>query len=266
VPPARRLLAEQEQAGHVAAAAGGGYTYLALNVHHGPFSNVSVRRAANLAVDRGRIANAFYPATSRPWAAYLPSTLATSATQPYPLHADIAAARRQLERSGLRLPIPISLWYFSPKSEIAPAVAEVKRDLDAAGFAVSLRPIWGPWFGAERATEQQEADMQFAGWGEDYPDADTVIPFLFRTGADYNYLGYSSQLVDREIRRLEQSPDTQGRRAAWSALADHIARRDSPIVVLGDLETARLHSGRVRNVVISAAKTGPDLSLIDLGD
>jgi len=108
-------------------------------------------------------------------------------------------------------------------------------------------------------------DMQFVFWGYDYRNADDVVPPMFATTGGYNPFGYSAPDVDREIRRLDRLPAGLTRDAGWAALADRIARRDAPIVVLGDWQTARLHSARVHNVVMSATN-GPDLSLLDLGD
>ena len=144
--PSRRLLGDQQRAGHVAVAQGGFLSYLALNVHNGPFASRAVRQAANLAVDRTRVAAAYPVVTSRPWSQYLPSTVATSSGQPYPTKPDIASAKRLLRQSGLRLADRVSLWYPSPKPEFMLSVSEVKRDLDAAGFEVTLRPVWAPFY------------------------------------------------------------------------------------------------------------------------
>jgi len=76
--------------------------------------------------------------------------------------------------------------------------------------------------------------------------------------------GSAKTEVDREMKRLERAPDTFGRRVAWDALGDRLARQYAPIIVFGDSMQGRLYSDRVHNVVLSSVKFGPDLSLLRL--
>jgi hypothetical protein len=87
---------------------------------------------------------------------------------------------------------------------------------------------------------------------------------ILRSDAEYNNLGFRSGFVDREIDRLSATPDSPAHRTGWTTFSSQVAREDAPLVVLGDWQTARLHSARVRDLVVSPAKGGADLSLIAL--
>jgi len=104
----------------------------------------------------------------------------------------------------------------------------------------------------------------FDGFGADFPDAGNFLHPLFASGSEVNRFHFSSPTVDREMKRLERAPDTFGRRVAWDALGDRLARQYAPIIVFGDSMQGRLYSDRVHNVVLSSVKFGPDLSLIRL--
>src|SRR5262249_31747162 len=131
----------------VVSAPDGSLQFLTLDTRHGPFRNRWLRLAPNRAVHPARVAAVAPTAPPQARAADLPSPIAApGAALPFPIHADIATAKSMIHRSGVRPPIAVSLWYFDFRPEINAAMAEVKRDLDAAGFAVTLRPVWGDLF------------------------------------------------------------------------------------------------------------------------
>jgi ABC-type oligopeptide transport system substrate-binding subunit len=183
---------------------------------------------------------------------------------PFPLHGDVNAARRLVRTSRARPPIAVSLWYVDGQPATEELAKRAKEGLDAAGFAVRLRPIRNSLIYASAERSLVPMDMTVGGWGEDFPDAVTVIPKLLGTGSPWNYSHYASARADRLTARMAQRPYGPARRQAWTALGDLLARGDAPLVVYGNGTTARLHSDRVGNVVLSYAKAGVDYSLLTL--
>jgi ABC-type oligopeptide transport system substrate-binding subunit len=107
--------------------------------------------------------------------------------------------------------------------------------------------------------------MSFEGWGEDFPDPNSIIPPLLGTGASDNWGHFSSPTIDRRIAHAAALPiNTAVRREAWANLAQLLEQRYVPWMVLSDVDIARYHSDRVHNLVPSASKI-VDLSLLQLG-
>jgi serine/threonine-protein kinase len=258
-------LADPGLAKQLATAPFAGLAYVSLGTNRGPFANPVLRRAVNLAIDRTAIARAAGVRSRRPWSSYLPSTLlAPGASSAYADQGDPAAARGLIASSGLRTPIKVELWYFSGQDEIDALVGEVKRQLDGAGFAVTLRPAWGSFYFGAMADPDQHVDMALFNWAQDYPDPVTILPPLLRTGAENNHGHFSSPSLDRQMAQVDTLPLGTARRAAWSRIASDVARGDAPLLVLTDLDIARLRSTRVRGLVMDA-QMGADLALLTLG-
>jgi serine/threonine-protein kinase len=244
----------------------GSFQIVEFGMRQGPFVSLALRRAANLAVDRVAIASDPELTGIHPWSRYLPRPLFIgSAPGPFPDHPDLARARRLVAASGLRRPIKVEFWYDAGggRSEvIAPAV---KRELDRVGFDVVLRPVWRDFYFTQMSEPSEHADMSFEGWGEDFPDPNSIIPPLLGTGASDNWGHFSSPTIDRRIAHAAALPiNTAVRREAWANLAQLLEQRYVPWMVLSDVDIARYHSDRVHNLVPSASKI-VDLSLLQLG-
>jgi peptide/nickel transport system substrate-binding protein len=221
-----------------------------LNTRRPPFDDPDVRRALNLAVDRGRAVAAFGGAVrAAPTCQALPAN--SPGYAPYcPFRGGLAAARRLVpaERAG---GAPVTVW---APPDAAGWVRPVVTALGALGYRARLRILDdGPyWERIQRGEPGWQAG--FHGWVPNYPAAtEALVPFtcgeVRREGANV------SGFCDPEVERLHaralalQATDPAGAATLWSAVDRAITDR-APVVPLFTPRVAHLVSSRAGNVQI----------------
>lgn len=190
--------------------------YILFNVRKAPFSDVRVREALSLAIDRERIANQVLNAGQTPAYSFVPPEIANYETRGElefrgrPLEERRARAKALLAQAGFDAAHPLKLTY------------RYREGLDQRRIAVAVQDLWKS-IGVEtellnsegrvhfNALRTQDYDVAHANWIADYNDAENFL-FLFQsTSGQMNYTKFSNPDYDALMQRASVTMDLAAR-------------------------------------------------------
>jgi peptide/nickel transport system substrate-binding protein len=218
--------------------------YIAINTKVEPFTDIRVRRAVNMSVNKPALIRAFYAGVGQPATNPIPPTIWSynNAVQPYPY--DPEAAKRLLNEAGYPNGITTELWwpnrarpYLTQPQKIAEAI---QAQLAKGGIRAKLVTYeWGTYLSKLRNFEQP---MAIIGWIGDNGDPDNFMYVLLdkdntEKGKAENYAHYTSDAVHNLLIKAQRVGD-QAQRAASYKQAQEIIHNDAPWVPL-------VHAARV---------------------
>ena len=154
--------------------------YLALNTSKPPFNDVRVRRAINMAIDKGAIIEAVYQGAGVVAKNPIPPTLPAynDDIQDYPY--DPAAAQKLMIEAGLAEGFDTDLWYIPvsrPYNPNGKRVAElIQYDLAKIGIRATL--VTDEWAIYRKKLQDGETSMSLYGWTGDNGDPDNFLDVL----------------------------------------------------------------------------------------
>ena len=154
--------------------------YLAMNTQRPPFSDLRVRRAVNMAIDKAAIIEAVYRGAGVEAKSAIPPTLWSynDDIEPYPY--DPAAAQQLMIDAGLAEGFDTDLWYIPvsrPYNPNAKQVAElIQYDLARIGIRATLKTDDWPEYRAN--LQAGEHSMALYGWTGDNGDPDNFLYVL----------------------------------------------------------------------------------------
>lgn len=154
--------------------------YLALNTTRPPMNDVRVRRAINLAIDKGAIIEAVYGASGRAANNPLPPGMwaydESQADTPF----DRAEAMRLLAEAGFAEGFETDLWYLPVSRPYNPngrRMADmIQADLARIGIRANL--VTEGWGGYRAALYGGVPTMMLYGWTSDNGDPDNFLNVL----------------------------------------------------------------------------------------
>ena len=217
----------------IAQTAGLGWVYFFLNTQSGPLTNVHLRRAIELAVDRKAIVTAAASGLGTP--ALGPINTTSWAYDPgiqkngfYQTTANLAKARQELAAGGQPKGFKFTLEY--PTEDPFNAAAQVvKAELAAVGIDVSLV---GKDFGG--LLDDLFATKFDGGLMIDFSgriDPELGMAAFYRTKGANNFSQYSNSQVDALLNKAAHIT-AQKQRAALYRQVQTIVNRDAPLVLL----------------------------------
>ena len=223
-----------------------GTYYYAFDTRLPPFSDVRVRRALSMVVDRAFLARAIWGGTAAPLLGMVPPGIASYET---PIQADWASlepfvredqARRLLAESGFGPGHPLRLTLRSDASETyeatAVAVAAMWKRLGVETTFVISDPLSFHAFLASGAPY----DLARYSWFPDYDDAQNIL-FLAESGSELNVAHFHDAAYDALMRAAADERDA-AMRAALLHRAEAILDEQQPYLPLLAYDAANLVS------------------------
>jgi len=218
-----------------------------LNVHLPPFDDLRVRRAFNMAVDRGAAVKLFGGSKlAAPTCQVLPPGL--PGYEPYcPYPHDLARARRLVQESGTA---GQTVTLVTDDSPVARAIGTYLRDVLAdLGFAARLRTLSANIQFTYIQNTANRVQASLTTWYADYPSAANFLEGIFgcaafRLNSDSspNIAGFCDPALDAEVERALLARDLAGIAAVDRAMTDQ-----APAVVLFSPRYVDVVSRRVGN-------------------
>jgi len=205
-----------------------GIYYYRFNVKRAPLTDVRIRRALAMAVDREAIVKFVLKGGQKPAGNFTPPDTAgytCKASIPY----DVAAARKLLAKAGhpdgRGLP-PVELLYNTDESHktVAEAIQQMwKKDLN-----VDVQLVNQDWKVYLDAMDKLDYSMARAGWIGDYIDPSTFLE-CWTTNSGANHSAYSNSRYDDLVGRAARAKD-QAERCRLYQEAESILLQDAPFV------------------------------------
>jgi oligopeptide transport system substrate-binding protein len=232
----------------------GTYYYL-VNVTKKPFSDVRVRKALGLAIDRKSITQSITQGGEVPALAYVPYGIADAlpgsdfrkaSQESFYKDNDIATAKALLAQAGYPngkgFPAFTLLYNTSNRHKsIAEAIQQMwKKNL---GITCTLKSEeWGVYLDDRSNLNYSVAR---AGWIGDYMDPNTFLD-MWVTGGGNNDTGYSNKSYDALIAKAKATVDPKARMATLHA-AEKILMTDMPILPIYYYTNPVLLSKSIKN-------------------
>jgi peptide/nickel transport system substrate-binding protein len=210
--------------------------YLAINTAR--VTDPNVRKAMDVAVDRLAVMQAFdagtrgtavqtiLPPTTFGWQDYSPFGVG--------VRGDPATAKAMLGGARPRFTL---CHVDAPYGRDEAAV--VTRNLAAAGFQVTTRPLDSATYDRTIGQRGNTCDLYRFGIATDFPSGGSMLPVLFdgrqitaEKNLDLSYL--NDPAVNQELDRIAAESDMTRAATDWAALDKRIMTEDAPVIPLYD--------------------------------
>jgi ABC-type transport system substrate-binding protein len=226
-------------------------SYLTMNVEMPPFTDVRVRQAVNMAIDKTRIAkitNGRGTPTNQILPPLMPGYDKSEKGHPY----DPARAKVLLGEAGLGQGFETELYVFNkdPNPRIAQAI---QQDLAEVGIKVAIRSQAQANV-IEAGGSPKTAPMVWSGgmgWTADFPDPSNFYGPILGCGSavqgGWNWSWYCNKAIDADAAKANAivDPNRQEERIAlWRSIYGRIMQ-EAPWVPIMNQETYILHSARI---------------------
>jgi peptide/nickel transport system substrate-binding protein len=198
----------------------------------GDAQKLAIRRATAYTIDRESIVDNVYNGTVEPLFSMIPGGVpfaTESFKAEYGATPDLKAATAELQRAGVKTPVPLEVWWTPTHYGAASAdeYAEIKRQLDGSGlFEVTLKSA--EWTRYAKAALTNGYPQFQLGFFPHYPDADDYASNLWGKDAFLND-HYSNPRVERLLTRERASTDDAVRQRAFEQI-QALAARDAPTI------------------------------------
>jgi peptide/nickel transport system substrate-binding protein len=227
--------------------------FLILNCKEGPFKNVKVRQAANMAINRKAICENILQGTAEVATGPTPPAFAwayNSDLKPYPY--DPEKAKKMVTEAGFEGAKVV--FYVteggSGMLDPIPMGTAIQADLAKIGLKVKIETYeWNTFLGKVNPGLEGKADMAEMAWMTNDPD---TLPYLaLRSGAwpdkgGFNSGYYSNPKVDKLLERARTITD-QGERAKLYKQMQALVYHDAPWVFVANWKQNAVSTSRVKN-------------------
>jgi ABC-type transport system substrate-binding protein len=240
--------------------------YVGMNNQIEPWTDVNVRKAIALGIDRERLVDNFYPEGSSVATHFTPCAIPFGCEGEDTWDFDAAEGRRLLEEAGFDFSqnIPIQFraavrGYLPDPPVIATEIANQLRE--NLGITATPQLMESGAFLDANAAGTLEG-LFLLGWGADYPDATNFLDYHFGSGSGKKFGQPFQDIVDA-LNRGGQTADEEERRAAYeeanNLIKEHvpaaiIANGGSGTVFKADVDGA--HSSPLSNEAFAPMKAG----------
>ena len=202
--------------------------YLVVNLNDPALSDVNVRRAISLAIDRQAIVDTLYEGYREPANSIMPLSIDDNEENVWEYcKYDPEQAKQILADAGYADgDISVSLSYNGDGGH-EDLMSKVQQDLEAVGITVTQDTTeWATYLNNLSDGNYQLARL---GWTADYPIMDNFLYPNFFSTADNNYGGYNNPDVDAAMLAARQIQDEEERKAAYRQIC-HQVGEDMPVI------------------------------------
>jgi peptide/nickel transport system substrate-binding protein len=228
---------------------------LVLNVHRPPFDDVRVRRAVDLAIDRGRIVRAALAGFATPAAGPVPpgNPFAASITPRLDSRVadsllDAAGWRRGSGGIRVRGRRPLSVDLLTVGSGDNAVEQLLQADLAARGMRMTIRQVELGSFLTQARAKEKDFDILITGIPGDLSLAHLDAMFDSRqAGGALDYAGFHTAALDSLFAHVHRAQSVAEARNSWVAVQLELAR-ESPVVWIYHSRGLQGVSARLRNV------------------
>ncbi len=218
-----------------------------------PYSDVRVRRALSMAIDRDFLAKQIYKGAQLPTYSLVPSGLATYGE---PEKADFADWT-QLEREDKAVELMKEAGYGKDGK---PLNIEIRYSTNPnhEAVATAVADMWKTVFGAKVTLLQLDISAHYAylkeggkfnvaraGWTADYADAENFMTINMKKNPTFNYGRYDNPEYDALVEKSYNEKDPAARSKLLHA-AEAIVLRDQPIAPMMNFGQLWLVSKKVK--------------------
>jgi peptide/nickel transport system substrate-binding protein len=237
--------------------------YLSVNVQKIP--DKQVRQAIAMAVDRTSYVTAWGGSAAGAPTNSLISPLLKAYTKYDPFgvgdKGDPGKAKAVLQAAGVHLPYPITYEYSKDNTQDK-AATNLKSELEAAGFKVTLDGLNPDTYYDVVANPKQTSELTWARWAADYPSGSAVIPPLMdgRSNISQDTLGndqaaYNDPSANKAIDAALALTDDAAQQQAWTALDQRVVKEGVIIPMMAD-KSLYLYGSNVKGFLLNAAFGG----------
>lgn len=219
-----------------------GINYLSVNLLKAPTDNINFRKAMSLALDRQAISNAAFAGLQVPATGIIPPALPgyrkPNAQGVGPCdycRYDVAAAKKALADSGIKLTKPLLLSYNGGAGHEVWMQAVAKQLETNLGIKTTLK-AFEPFSNFITFRNGAAAEgLQRNAWGMDFPTPDNFTAPLFDSRSDSikhggdNSTHYASPAFDALIDKARSEPDAAKRLKIYQD-AEDVLFKDAPTI------------------------------------
>ncbi len=207
--------------------------YFQINTHKAPFTDVRVRQALDLALDKGIIADKVIGMGQKPAYTVVPLSMGDVKLSPpdwagWTQAQRIKKAQALLSEAGFSASHPLSFTLLYNTNQ------------DNQRIAIAAASMWGKTLGAKVTLQNQEwktmldtmhqrqYDLVRYTWIGDYSEPSTFLN-TFRSGDSQNSSGYASTAFDAAVKAAGMDTDPNAVTQDYQKASDIIAK-DAPVI------------------------------------
>jgi oligopeptide transport system substrate-binding protein len=216
--------------------------FVRYNVTRKPFTDVRVRKAFSLVMDRELFTQKVTQAGEPPTTKYVPPGV-PGYESPKGLERDVETAKRLMAEAGFpngKGLAPVRYLYTNRSENDERIAVEMQRTLkDALGVEMILtKQEWAVYLNSLSALDY---DFCRSSWVGDYPDPNTFLD-MFVTGGGQNNTGWSNARYDALIAEAGRETDTKKRFAIFREAERMLVEEEFPICPLFHYVVTMFHS------------------------
>lgn len=220
------------------------YDYFGLNLNREPFSDVRVRQALAMAIDRQQICDFAFFGLCTP--THGPTGSGSPWYFPYaPYDRDLDRARELLEEAGVGDGFSMGMMTAIGFDETLRGAQVVQQQLAEIGVQVEIENIeFSEWLERQAAGEFDAFMLSWLG----LTDAEDYFYLQHRTGQGFNFTGYSNPEFDELVDEARTVEDFDERYALYEQ-ANQILVDDAPYIYMYIKNEVKAFAPHVRGFV-----------------
>ncbi len=239
--------------------------YLYINTQR--VKDLDVRKALNYAYNKQAVLQiiggeeAGVPATT----IMSPVTPGYKQFDAYPAPATGDTAKAEALLKGKDLSVPLTYCYRSGSDVRVKTAAAAKENLEKAGFKINVKVLDSTNYYPTVGVRTTECDLIPGGWGQDYPDGNTVLGVIMagsearRSSGNSNLSYLDVDAINDEEARLAKLADRTAAGVGYGDLDEKIMKEYAPVVPVYYDRSYSLFGSKIGGAYLSGLWGSPSL-------